>query len=233
MKPEKMFVKKFTGYAVSACASLALIFFCIYAGLGVNQNAVYMTLDINPSIQIKMDESFQVKQLIGLNQDGKDVVSELSWKKREPIQRLLDGLIQKIAEKAYLTEDGSILVTLSASREEVCDELENVFTQQVDAKLNELEISGIMIAYQKSDDRSAGRGQLEEELVRMCGLSEDTVSKMTVTELIRYCQEHTSLNLKTSKVSASKHTESFEQDKQKDISLQDRKSTRLNSSHIH
>ncbi len=188
---------KFRGYALTACASLALLFVCFYAGLGGEQKAVYLTLDINPSIQIKMNESFQVKQLKGLNQDGEDVVNDIRWKKKEPVQELLDDLIQDVVEKSYLQEDSGILMTLCAKNTDICDELADTLGEKVDQKLLELEMSDVTVAVLKSDRTSArlGRAQLESELVDSYGAAAEQIQQMSVSELIVYCQEHTSLEL--------------------------------------
>ena len=212
---------KFRGSALAACASLALLFVCFYAGLGGEQKAVYLTLDINPSIQIKMDESLQVKQLKGLNQDGKDVVRDISWKKKEPVVELLDDLIQDVAEKSYLHEDSGILMTLCAQNTDICDELADTLGEKVDQKLLELEISDVTVAFLKSESASAlqGRVQLESELMDSYGVPAEQVQQMSVSELIMYCQEHTSLELGFSENSSVKNTSSL-RDEKRDTSLQ-------------
>ena len=73
----KIFGEKFSKYGFSACASFVMLFLCIYSTLGIRSNTVYMILDINPSIQVEMNQSYQVKRLKGLNQDGRDVVKRI------------------------------------------------------------------------------------------------------------------------------------------------------------
>ena len=104
----KFYMGRFPKYAMSLCASLAIIFLCIFGMLGENEKSVFMVLDINPSIQVEMDESHQVKRLKGLNQDGKDVVKELKWEKGT-VQELVDVLIQDVVEKSYLRENGGTI----------------------------------------------------------------------------------------------------------------------------
>ena len=211
----KIFGEKFSKYAFSACASFVMLFLCIYSTLGIRSNTVYMILDINPSIQVEMNQSYQVKRLKGLNQDGRDVVKNLKWKKKESVQDLMDVLIEDVVKQSYLGDHGGILVTLCASDQNIPEELERMLGEQIDKKLTELEVFGVTTVFQKSQDNSAkeGRKLLEKELVKECGLSEEQVHEMSVLELIEYCQNHTSLELKTSDMS----------DEDKDMELKQKK----------
>lgn len=198
----KFYMGRFPKYAMSLCASLAIIFLCIFGMLGEKEKSVFMVLDINPSIQVEMDESHQVKRLKGLNQDGKDVVKELKWEKGT-VQELVDVLIQDVVEKSYLRENGGILVTLAARDKGICENLERTLGEGIDRKLTELKVSGVTTAFQEvqRSSREKGRKRLESELKKSCGLDDSQVQQMSVNELIQYCQDYTSLELKLSDAS--------------------------------
>ena len=198
----KFYMGRFPKYAMSLCASLAIIFLCIFGMLGEKEKSVFMVIDINPSIQVEMDESHQVKRLKGLNQDGKDVVKELKWEKGT-VQELVDVLIQDVVEKSYLRENGGILVTLAARDKGICENLERTLGEGIDRKLTELKVSGVTTAFQEvqKSSREKGRKRLETELKKSCGLDDSQVQQMTVNELIHYCQDYTSLELKLSEAS--------------------------------
>jgi hypothetical protein len=199
----KIYTGRFPKYALSLCASLAVLCLCILGVLGQKEKTVYMVLDINPSIQVEVNEAHQVKRLKGLNQDGKDVVKELKWKKRGTVQELLDVLIQDVVEKSYLRENGGILVTLAAKDKCICENLERTLGEGIDRKLTELKVSGVTTAFQEAPSSSEreGRKLLEAELTRSCGLDEEQVQQMSVMELIRYCHDYTSVELKLSEAS--------------------------------
>lgn len=220
----KSFRNRFYKYAFSACASFVMLFLCIYGALGIQSNTIYMILDINPSIQVEMNQSYQVKRLKGLNQDGRDVVKKLKWKKKESVQDVMDVLIENVVEQSYLKDNGGILVTFCTSDENVPEELEHILGERIDQKLTELEISGVTTAFQKSQDSSAkeGRKLLEKQIMKECDLSEEHVNEMSVLELIEYCRNHTSLELKTSDMSKDEKDipvkQNEEQKKSKDSS---------------
>lgn len=199
----KFYTGRFPRYALSLCASLAILCLCILGVLGQKERTVYMVLDINPSIQVEVNEAHQVKRLKGLNQDGKDVVKELKWKKRGTVQELLDVLIQDVVEKSYLRENGGILVTLAARDKGICENLERTLGEGIDRKLTELKVSGVTTAFQEAPSSSEreGRKLLEAELTKSCGLDEKQVQEMSVMELIRYCHDYTSVELKLSEAS--------------------------------
>lgn len=195
--------RSFPGYALSFCASLAVLCLCIFGVLGHREKSVLMVIDINPSIQVEMNEEHQVKRLKGLNQDGKDVVKELKWKKEGTVQELLDVLIQDVVEKSYLRENEGILVTLAAPDKYACENLERTLGEGIDRKLTELKVSGVTTAFQEVHSHSdrKGRKLLEAELTKSCGLAEEQVQQMSVKELIQYCQDYTSVELKLSNAS--------------------------------
>lgn len=201
----KSFGKRFPGYVLSACASLALICLCIFTGIRINEtkkDTVYMVLDINPSIQIEMNSAFQVKHLEGLNQDGKNVVEKLEWEKEESVEEFLNDLLLNVVEKSYLNDDGAILITLSKTNGSVCEELEQIVEESIELHLAELDLSNVKVASWQTDQPFGmeGRRCLEEELVKRYSLSEEEAGEMTVSELILYCQEHAENTLKVSEM---------------------------------
>lgn len=222
----KFNIGRFPRYALSMCASLAIICLCIFGVLGHKEKTVYMVLDINPSIQVEVNEAHQVMRLKGLNQDGKDVVKELKWKKKGTVQELLDVLIQDVVEKSYLRENGGILVTLAARDKCICENLERTLGEGIDRKLTELKVSGVTTAFQEAPGSSEreGRKLLEAELTKSCGLDEEQVQQMSVMELIRYCHDYTSVELKLTEASKKEWADgmkSEEKPKTADTSLQE------------
>lgn len=211
------------GYVASFCTCLAMICVCILGIFTEKQNHVYMVLDINPSIKVEVNEFRQVENLTGLNQDGKDVVKELKWKKRESVQELLDVLLQDVVEKSYLRDNEGILVTLSASRQDVCENLERALGEGIDRKLTELKVSGVTTAFRqvKSSPGKEGRKLLETELVKCSDLDEKQAQQLSVRELIQYCQDYTSLDLKLSEASNKEQPQQKKEEAQGAVSSVD------------
>lgn len=195
--------KNFSKYALSACAGFALFFVCLFAMTGKNKDDFYVVLDINPSVQIIVDELCKVEKLRGLNEDGKDLIEELAWKKKDPLPGVVNALIESAAQEDYLQEDGAILVTISDADRDMYDNLEAEIGSSIDGKLRQIGMCGVVTAFQRADTETGKTGKelLEKEAAAKCGIEEETLHRMSVVELIRYCREHDAVQLGYSPVS--------------------------------
>ena len=201
VEPEKirkpMAKVKLIRYAMSACAVFVIICLCLIGIFLEKKDSLYMTLDINPGIQIEMNKSYQVKHIKGLNDDGKSVIKELKWKKRESIQDLMNTLIEDVVYKSYLRENEGILVTLYTSDNGLYEDLENKLGECIDRKLKNMDIYKVTTAFYQEGNGSIpeGRKVLEAELTQNYGLDVNLVENMSVMEIIQYCKDKTVLNL--------------------------------------
>ncbi len=199
-KPKQVhpaFQWNFSKYAISACACLLIFCLCLFGIPQKNQSEIYLVLDINPSIQIAMDRSYQVEHLEGLNEDGKDVIKKLKWNKKEAVFDLLDTLLQDVAEESYLQKDSGILVTICPDDQDIFVDLEFKLGKQIDRTLQQMGISGVVTAFQHGSKGNGmeGRRQLENKLLEEYGIDIGQTKQMSVMELIQYCQTHTTLGL--------------------------------------
>lgn len=209
-------LRRFSKYALSACACLALI--CIYI-IGISrkdQNEMYLLLNINPSLKVVMNESCQIKDVQGLNEDGVMIAEKLIWNQKESVFDLLDLVLQDTADASYLNEDGGILVTICVSDPHVYEDLENKIGRSIDRKLDEMEIPDVITAFQQGteDLLEDGRTHLETELADQYGADLAQIQQMSVVDLIRYCRKNTSLDLKLSPHSDQRWNEISEQKKE-------------------
>lgn len=194
---EPMAKVKLVRYAISACAVFAVICLCLSGIFWERKETLYMTLDINPSIQIEMNKSYQIKCIKGLNDDGKSVIKELEWKKKESIQDLMDTLIESVVYKSYLRENEGILVTLYTSDNGLYEDLESKLGECIDRKLKNMDIYKVTTAFYQEGNNSTPKGRkvLEAELTQNYGLDVNLVENMSVMEIIQYCKDKTVVNL--------------------------------------
>lgn len=192
-----VFWRRFPRYASFACAGLAILFVCLIGITGTKQEDTYLILDINPSVQIAIDDSFQVNGLQGLNQDGEDLLSRRKHGRDEELFGVLEELLESAVEGVYLKEDSGILVTICSSTQEQYKKIENKMGKSIDRKLKDMGIHGIATAFLQGMEgsRESGRRQLEETLTNEYGVDESQAKQMSVMELLRLCREHTSLGL--------------------------------------
>lgn len=75
-------------------------------------NAVYayMSIDINPSIEVAVDEQLKVLKLKAYNEEGKRIVSQLSHWKKKAFVDIAKEVIDLSMKKGYLQQGGQVLI---------------------------------------------------------------------------------------------------------------------------
>ncbi len=112
---------------IAACAVLAIGGYA-YAHTPVN----FVSLDINPSVEVGINAFDTVVTVEGINQDGKNL---LKGQKIDglPLKVAITRLVEEALEQAYIAEDGStvIAVTVESDDEEKSAELQDEGEQGV------------------------------------------------------------------------------------------------------
>lgn len=97
-----------------------------------NEVYAYMSIDINPSIEIGVNEQLKVIKLKAYNEEGKKIVSQLlHWKNKEFID-IAKEIIELSMKKGYLQKGGQVLITTverkhrAASSRELSTELTKI-----------------------------------------------------------------------------------------------------------
>jgi len=119
-------------------ATFAMVCMLVLLIMPWKNNEISVVMKVNPSIQIIMNTSYEVVDLKGLNQDGKDVVDTLQWEKNESIDILMQTLLVDLTEKSYLKQDGKIQLTVSSKKEEIYYEVENILEKEIEKNLTNL-----------------------------------------------------------------------------------------------
>jgi len=87
---------------IGTFASACLLFFSIIAVQPSTHVSAYMTIDVNPSVEIGVDDDLDVIELKGLNDEGKRVVKELGvWENKE-LSNVTENIVTKTKELGYL-----------------------------------------------------------------------------------------------------------------------------------
>jgi Anti-sigma factor N-terminus len=111
----------FTSLVIAA----ALLLFFIPFGQNKQEVFAYVSIDINPSIEIGVNPSYEVISLTGYNEEGKEIIAKLKKKwKYESFKKVANRILEKSKEEGYLHKDKEILVTTSY-RDDTSEEKEN------------------------------------------------------------------------------------------------------------
>ncbi|SFC90333.1 anti-sigma-I factor RsgI family protein [Clostridium uliginosum] len=92
-------------------AALFLLIFTFFQGITYETAYAVVSLDINPSIQIEVDNKKKVVKVEGVNADGKKF--DFSDVKGLEINQGIEIIKTKLVEKQYLDKDGEVLVAFA------------------------------------------------------------------------------------------------------------------------
>jgi hypothetical protein len=99
--------------ALAAAVILCLVVFAGFSGIVGNHPVVaYVSMDINPSVEMGVDADQQVLELRGLNSDGTQLINDVKYK-GEPIGKVTDLLLQQAEEQGYLSKGEADIVIAS------------------------------------------------------------------------------------------------------------------------
>ncbi|CAH0265726.1 anti-sigma factor domain-containing protein [Peribacillus sp. Bi134] len=105
------FHSSFKKTAVLSIASTFLILFSILPSYFPGPVSAYMTIDVNPSIELELDDDLEVLKLTGLNEDGKLVIGQLKDWKGKDIKTVTNRIVETTKQLGYLKGNKQIVVS--------------------------------------------------------------------------------------------------------------------------
>ncbi len=112
------YLQTFRGKSVLAAALLCIfIFATIFPFFGDDKVYAYMSIDVNPSIELGVNEKFQVIEMIPYNDEGKEIIASIpKWKKKN-IHELTSVIIHEMKEKGYIKNNPAVLLATVSNKE--------------------------------------------------------------------------------------------------------------------
>jgi hypothetical protein len=124
------------GVAVIICILIGLGGFAIY---DYSRPVAFVTLDINPSIELSLNRYERVIDIRGLNTDGDDIVSTALTVKNLRIEDALKELLQEIASRSYMDwQSSTVFLTVSSEQEEKSQDLKNKLKDVVESQMESI-----------------------------------------------------------------------------------------------
>jgi hypothetical protein len=135
-------------------------FFPIYQN---NQAYAYMSIDVNPSIELGVNKNMQVVELNGFNKQGNTIISQLGvWKKKD-VSELTKAILKEMKEAGYLRAKKQVII--STVRTKVPEE-------KIEKKLQEnIEAIKTSVASQQVELTVLTATQKEREKAQKLGIS--------------------------------------------------------------
>lgn len=121
-----------------------------------------ITIDINPSIEITLDEDDKVINVRAINNDGNDIIDSALIYSRYNVDEVIALLIEKAVEKNYITEDNNvILVSVQNKNEEAKTRIINNIEVRVNLEAKKY-ITAVTIIKERLEEQ-AQQGNISEE----------------------------------------------------------------------
>ncbi|PLS16430.1 hypothetical protein CVD28_15150 [Bacillus sp. M6-12] len=151
---------------LTAGAAAAMLFGLTYLPF-LNNNSVsaYMTIDVNPSIEIGLNKGLEVIELNGLNKEGKQILEKLDDWKQQNVHEIASKIILETKSRGYLKKEKEIVfstVLLDRDNKELSGELQQEMkllasASKKDAEVTVLEGSAADRKKAKKEGLSTGR----------------------------------------------------------------------------
>lgn len=175
-KKSKRIIKPIIGMA--ACLVLLLGGFVGYRVYNVNYAvASTVSLDVNPSIEIKVNKKEHILDVTPLNEDGKKVIGDMDFK-GSSIDVTVNALIGSMLKNGYLNElANSILISVDNKNPTEGSQLQARLTDEVNAMLQTESFTGSVLSQTISKTESLtaetekygiteGKAQLINEILK-------------------------------------------------------------------
>ncbi len=170
-----------------------------------NRNDIFVIIDVNPSIRFILNENYEIKQIEGLNEDGKDVVQKMAWSKKYPFSEGLDDIVRILHTDHYLEDSGIVLVTVQNNENHPIKEFKNRFEKEFQKSVEKMDVQQVVVTFRYADKKTdkSGRELLEQELLEQYGFTKEECEKMTIEELLSSYTEKSGQKLESKKVTGN------------------------------
>ena len=182
---EKKKNRSFAGFAAVAAVFVLLIagiFIAKNNGFGITNNslAAVVSFDVNPSIELKVDNDEDVISVNGLNDDGKKVLEGMDLEDTD-LEVAVNAIIGSMLKHGYINEmANSILLSVSGVEGYDADALETKLANEVNALLK----NGAVLSQNVSN--------ADDKLVKLADEYGITVGKAAlIQEIVKNSKTHT------------------------------------------
>ncbi|MBP2239894.1 hypothetical protein J2Z40_000447 [Cytobacillus eiseniae] len=113
--PKKSFSSLFTmnmkWKAALSVAIMLLIAFVVVSPLSSNNKVyAYLSIDVNPSIEIGINEQFEVIEISSFNDEGEQIINQLNGWKKKNIHVLTNDILQEMKVQGYIKDSQEIII---------------------------------------------------------------------------------------------------------------------------
>ncbi|ENH98406.1 hypothetical protein J416_00424 [Gracilibacillus halophilus YIM-C55.5] len=146
-------IMSFSKWGISVASFAVILFVAFMQWPFVDRDhepAYLLAVDINPSIELQLNQEFEVIDVSGVNQDGKKIIEEMTFNHRN-IDQAIEQVVEQLKQSGYLSSDQKAHITATwvhlAEEEKTTEpEIDQMFSEalhdhQVSAKVETLKQS--------------------------------------------------------------------------------------------
>ncbi|WP_035509969.1 anti-sigma factor domain-containing protein [Halobacillus karajensis] len=169
-------------------AVVAIVFlmtlFPIFSWYGSNKAYAYVNIDINPSVELELNDKMQVIDVIPQNREAKEVVSSLDdWEKNDASAVTFE-LIQLSQERGYVNDAHQVLIGISYLKENINQD----YTEEMETFLmdrsEEISIATFLVPEElrkKAHEQKASVNEMMADRIDEKKRNKDTEEDLPVT----------------------------------------------------
>ncbi|WP_079508202.1 anti-sigma factor domain-containing protein [Mesobacillus jeotgali] len=131
VKRKRFGVSILNSFKARAIVLAAVLMLVMTSFLPVYENGqvyAYMSIDVNPSIEMSINDDLRVLQMKGYNPEGKQIIAEIEGWEKKDAALVAEMVIDKIEAKGYFKNKNDVVIATipnSDSKESVDRKLEN------------------------------------------------------------------------------------------------------------
>ncbi len=188
---------------LAVAASIALVLIGIYAGLHINGKgniadtkcALVMSVDINPGIQLLVNEKAKVIEAVAMNDDGAMVLDSLSLS-GETIKQAVRDILDRAEVLGYINSETNLIMVTGVVNDVTMDNMDE-YTKQLRTMLATLEqeygsnlftilsTDSEIITRAAEDNLSVGKEMFYYYAAQVgSGLTVDEISSSSITDIV-------------------------------------------------
>ncbi|MEC5423734.1 anti-sigma factor domain-containing protein [Virgibacillus sp. C22-A2] len=117
---------------ISMACILFILFLPFYLTWGNSSTYAYVNIDINPSVELEIDDKLIVQSIRSLNEDATLIISQLKNIKQEKLEVVIEMIMNKSEETGLINYDKNMLIGVSyvtdkREKDSIIENLEDYF----------------------------------------------------------------------------------------------------------
>lgn len=193
--------------AFGSVAMVCLVCLSFLANGGRNtiwqeDDGTFISIDVNPSIEMMADDNNMVSGLRGLNEDAELVLQDMNQEENS-LEQVVASLVETMAEHGYLKPDiqNSILVSVENKDAEKAEQIKATITNDIYETLDKSEIDSLVLTQDvkktkelekeaKALNISVGKMNLIHNIAEKdAGLDVQQMAEMSISDISDLAQE--------------------------------------------